>query len=195
MELNLASDLKDLLNVLECAKQKWFRIGLQLGISFDKLNGIRGEDDPLLLMIMEWFNCDSPPTKAALVKALRSQSVGENRLAGEIERSTLGQHTTPTTGEDITSMVDLHAAETPTITRESPTESSSSISSSPVEAIDPPSSILSDESSISLDTQYSFPSIIEVHAAGSIQPCSKVTFPHLKTDMNEHERIALDSIH
>ena len=109
MELNLASDLKDLLNVLECAKQKWFRIGVQLGISFDKLNGFRGEDDPLLLMIKEWFNCDSPPTKAALVMALRSLSVGQNRLAGEIERSTLGQHTTRTTEEEVTSTV--HAAE------------------------------------------------------------------------------------
>ena len=110
MELNRASDLKDLLNVLEGVKKKWFLIGLQLGISFDKLIGFHGEDYPLLLMIMEWFNCDSPPTKAALVMALRRRCVGENRLAGEIERSTLGQHTTRTTGgEVITSMV--HTAE------------------------------------------------------------------------------------
>ena len=109
MELNLDSDLKDVLNVLECAKTKWFLIGVQLGISVDKLNGFHGKDDPHLLMIMEWFNCDSLPTKAALVKALRSRSVGLKRLAGEIERSTLGQHTTPTTGEEVTSTV--HAAE------------------------------------------------------------------------------------
>ncbi len=84
---------KDLIDVLEAAhsgRNKWYNIGLKLGVESHTLDSIGDRfDDPtdcLREVIKQWLKGVSPqPTWRALVDALRSCVVGEEKLASELE--------------------------------------------------------------------------------------------------------------
>ena len=87
-------DLDDLGEVLEevlASSTKWYKIGLRLKVPVDKLDGIRNRfsdpGDHLCEMLKEWLKgvAAHRPTWAALVEALRSQLVGEPKLADQLE--------------------------------------------------------------------------------------------------------------
>ena len=87
---------KDLVDVLEAvahACAKWELIGLQLRMQPEKLDEIecKHKADPkkcFLEVLKEWLKgLDPEPTWEGLAKALKSRSVGEVELAGQIETS------------------------------------------------------------------------------------------------------------
>ena len=85
-------DLKDVLEAVAHVCAKWKLIGLQLGMPPEKLDEIKSEHkDPrncFLEVLNEWLKgLDPEPTWEGLAKALRSKSVGEDALAGQIETS------------------------------------------------------------------------------------------------------------
>ena len=72
------------------ARTKWYNIGLQLKLPVDTLDAIKlsGENtgDHLRDILKYWLKRDAPtPTSKALVDALKSQTVGESRLACDVE--------------------------------------------------------------------------------------------------------------
>ncbi len=84
---------KDLIVVLKAThsgRNKWYNIGLELGVESHTLDSIGDRfDDPtdcLREVIKQWLKGVSPqPTWRALVDALRSCVVGEEKLASELE--------------------------------------------------------------------------------------------------------------
>ena len=82
-------NMRDILNEIYTAHPKWYYIGLQLNVPSYTLDGIKS--DPTLVrlekVIRYWLTHMNPrPTWGDLVNALRKSTVGESRLAGEIER-------------------------------------------------------------------------------------------------------------
>ena len=66
---------------------KWFKIGIQLGISRGKLKEFEKEDDPLSAIIDYWLNgnVESVPVSwRSVVAALESSHVDETGLANRI---------------------------------------------------------------------------------------------------------------
>ena len=84
-------DLGEVLEEILASTTKWYKIGLRLKVTVDKLDGIRSQfsdpGDHLCEMLKEWLKgaAGSRPTWAALVEALRSQMVGEPKLADQLE--------------------------------------------------------------------------------------------------------------
>lgn len=73
------------------ARVKWYNIGLGLEVSVDTLDSIRerwdDDGDRLREMFKPWLKGINPtPTWKALIAALRRPSVGENELAGKLEK-------------------------------------------------------------------------------------------------------------
>ncbi len=68
---------------------KWFKIGVQLGIPYEKLMEFKKEEDPLAAAVTYWLkgNVDIPPVSwKSVVDALKSPHVGEIGLAKRISR-------------------------------------------------------------------------------------------------------------
>ena len=66
---------------------KWFKIGVQLGISHSKLKDFEREVDPLSAVINYWLNDNVervPVSWNSVVEALKSKYVGEAGLANKI---------------------------------------------------------------------------------------------------------------
>ena len=66
---------------------KWYKIGVQLGISRGKLKEFEKEDDPLSAVIDYWLNGNVegvPVSWRSVVAALKSSHVGETGLANKI---------------------------------------------------------------------------------------------------------------
>ena len=78
---------KFLLEVLLPIQHKWKFIGIALGVEFTTLHRISERyptqaKEALLEVIEEWLNSDLPSWEG-LLEALRTSTVGEDRLAGE----------------------------------------------------------------------------------------------------------------
>ena len=85
------NDLHVVMEELNDARAKWDNIGLQLRVSVGTLDAIKEQyDDPshcLKETLKTWLKtCPSPPTWKNIVDALRSSTVGEVRLAGDLEQ-------------------------------------------------------------------------------------------------------------
>ena len=76
------------------ARSKWYNIGLELGISSETLECIRANDRDdtekcFVDMIKRWLQSDEVENKSfkALVRALKSPSVGREQVAEDMEKS------------------------------------------------------------------------------------------------------------
>lgn len=98
--LHLADfNLRTICDVLGAIETKWFKIGIQLGISHEKLLQFHGSPDPLSAVINEWLKgnvmeSDVPISWESIAKALKSKYVGEPRLAEEINMTYCQQNGT-----------------------------------------------------------------------------------------------------
>ena len=83
------NDLALLLNTLNPVASKCFALGLQLGVNDSRIRNIRSNnsqcEDQLREIISERLRQESPLTWDDIARALRADSVSENRLASEIE--------------------------------------------------------------------------------------------------------------
>ena len=82
--------LAELVEALNGAATKWQPLGLQLGLPLSVLKTIDYQNtgncgQALADMASEWLNQGEDVTWAAVVKALRTRSVGERALAHEVE--------------------------------------------------------------------------------------------------------------
>ena len=85
------NDLHVVMEELNDTRAKWYDIGLQLRISVGTLNAIKKDcnstSDCLRETLTTWLKtCPSPPTWSNVVDALRSSTVGEVRLAADLEQ-------------------------------------------------------------------------------------------------------------
>ena len=84
---------KDLLSVMEelaDVRAKWYNIGLGLGLCVGTLDGIKADhsniSDCLREALKTWLKTHHPPpTWSKVVKALRTKTVDEARLAAHLE--------------------------------------------------------------------------------------------------------------
>lgn len=73
-------------------RHKWFKIGQQLKVLVPELHTVKryhphDDTDCLAEVLYRWLTCTYPsPTWSDLVKTLRVESVGEMRLADDIEK-------------------------------------------------------------------------------------------------------------
>ena len=84
-------DLHVVMEELNDTRAKWYDIGLQLRISVGTLNAIKKDcnstSDCLRETLTTWLKtCPSPPTWSNIVDALRSSTVGEVRVATDLEQ-------------------------------------------------------------------------------------------------------------
>ena len=83
-------DLDEVLKETRISRAKWYKIGLQLRVPVDKLDGIQCQfdnpEDHLCELLKEWLKgaTGSTPTWRSIVKALSSQTVGEPKLADQL---------------------------------------------------------------------------------------------------------------
>ena len=82
-------DIRELLNFLNPVASKCNRLGLQLGVDSDDIDNIKEDHreckDQLCEILKQRLKQEEPLTWGALIEALKSKSVGENRLAQEIK--------------------------------------------------------------------------------------------------------------
>ena len=82
--------LKAAINALHSVCHKWYNIGVQLEVPTFQLKNIEKKSsdsmDQLHDTLEYWMSNDSSASWKHLVDALKAPSVGENRLAGEIEK-------------------------------------------------------------------------------------------------------------
>lgn len=68
-------------------KYKWFRLGLHIGIPYDRLKGFREEENPLLALFNYRLKAKTSfLTWSDIVAALMSKDIGEIQLSKEICR-------------------------------------------------------------------------------------------------------------
>ena len=84
-------DLPVVVEKLNDTRVKWYEIGLQLGVSVGTLNAIKKDynstSDCLRETLMTWLKTSpSPPTWNDIVDVLRRSTVGEVRLAEDLEQ-------------------------------------------------------------------------------------------------------------
>ena len=105
------NDLSVVMEELNDVRAKWYNIGLQLHVSVGTLDAIKEQYDDLSHCLREalktWLKTSpSAPTWSNIVDALRSSTVGEVRLAADLEHkyclsipvshtSVIGQPSTP----------------------------------------------------------------------------------------------------
>ena len=85
------NDLPVVMEELNDTRVKWYDIGLQLRMSVGTLDAIKEQYDDLSHCLREtlktWLKtCPSPPTWNNIIDALRSSTVGEVRLAEDLEQ-------------------------------------------------------------------------------------------------------------
>ena len=79
--------MKTVVNALHSVCDKWYKIGVQLEVPIPNLNNIgRNSMDPLFDILDYWMRNNPSPSWRHLVDAMKAPSVGENQLAGEIEK-------------------------------------------------------------------------------------------------------------
>ena len=93
--LDSEPELPDLMNEVAAAiPNKWKDIGLQLGLDYHILEGIRGDNNHCYMDIFtRWKDQNSiarPYTWLTLVHALQTRAVREERLANEIRNKLTG---------------------------------------------------------------------------------------------------------
>ena len=87
VHLNVRTICKELGEVAH----KWFKIGVQLGVSRGKLKEFEKDDDPLSAVIDYWLNCNVKDSEVSVswrsvVAALESSHVDETGLASRISK-------------------------------------------------------------------------------------------------------------
>ena len=86
--------LKAAINALHSVCHKWYIIGVQLAVPTFKLKSIEKKTsdsiDQLCDTLDYWMSNDPSPSWKHLVDALKAHSVGENRIAKEIEEKYCG---------------------------------------------------------------------------------------------------------
>ena len=95
------NDLRVLLEELNNISAKWNNLGLQLGVSVGTLNAIKKDcnstSDCLRETLTAWLKtCPSSPTWKNIVDALRCRTVGEVRLAADLEQKYCSMQVTST---------------------------------------------------------------------------------------------------
>ena len=92
-----ALTLKTVFSALHSVSHKWFSIGLQLDVPISRLNIIEadglGVEKRMRTMLHYWLNNATELRQSwkLLVDALKAPTVGESRLANELEK----QHCSP----------------------------------------------------------------------------------------------------
>ena len=86
-----SSDLHKVLKELISAHNKWYNLGLALGLPSSTLDSIKAQYDStkdcLREMLKEWLKRTNPiPSWRATVEGLRDVTVEENQLAEEVEK-------------------------------------------------------------------------------------------------------------
>lgn len=86
------SDLPQLVNLLSKAAKQWYLFGLQLHVPLEQLDSIEVEHRQqtqiqLTKMLIAWLNGAHQPTVDKIVRALRSESVNEKKLANTVEKA------------------------------------------------------------------------------------------------------------
>lgn len=85
-------DMSEVYDLVYPVRTKWNSFGLQLKMNYDDLTAIKKEcrEDPeecLKELLSRWLKrADPKPTWKALVKALKSKTVGFGGLAQEVKR-------------------------------------------------------------------------------------------------------------
>ena len=95
-----SNDLPLLLNTLNPIASKCFALGLQWGLTYPQMRKIEDNygksEDQLREIISERLRQEQPLTWPDIVRALRAESVGENRLASELEHKYIHHMHPPT---------------------------------------------------------------------------------------------------
>ena len=97
-------ELSELMEELFDIKPKWYPFGLQLKVPYRELNSIEKACngdlfDAFCRMLQEWLN-QQEPSWAAVVKALRSRTVNEQRLAANLQDRFVAPGGTPDGQDD-----------------------------------------------------------------------------------------------
>ncbi len=84
-------DLRTVCYALGTIKTKWFNVGIELGIPRSKLLEFKDECDPLSAVVDYWLKGNVTEAVVSIswksiVKALKSENVGEPELAEEISK-------------------------------------------------------------------------------------------------------------
>ena len=93
------NDLGDVLEAVWKAREKWYNIGLKLGILPGTLDAIsktanQNTDDCVSAMIKDWLKNGKPkPSWAAVAKALKSPMVGYEHLAEQLPQQDISTNT------------------------------------------------------------------------------------------------------
>jgi hypothetical protein len=82
-------DLRIILDTTWDARSQWYNVGLELGLSPDSLDAIKGDNrecaDCYRTMLKQWLKGKHPrPTLAALAEALGSRAVNMGHLAQQL---------------------------------------------------------------------------------------------------------------
>ena len=81
--------LKAAINALHSVCDKWYNIGVQLEVPTFQLKIIEKKTNDLMDQLRDtldyWMSNDLSPSWSQIVDALKAPSVGENRIANEIE--------------------------------------------------------------------------------------------------------------
>ena len=81
--------MRTVFNALHSVSHKWFSIGLELNVAESQLKIIEtdrhGAQERMRTMLDYWLNNATVPSWKALVDALKAPTVGERRLAKELE--------------------------------------------------------------------------------------------------------------
>ena len=84
-----ALTLRTVFSALHSVSHKWFSIGLRLDVPISRLKIIEtdghGVEERMRTMLDYWLNNATVPSWKVLVDALKSPTVGESRLAKELE--------------------------------------------------------------------------------------------------------------
>ena len=83
-------NLRILCDELSILKHKYYQIGVQLGISYDKLKEFAKEDDPLAASVDYWLKGNAkegiPCCWQSIVDVLKSSHVDEHGIAEKIDK-------------------------------------------------------------------------------------------------------------
>ena len=86
--------LKAAINALHSVCHKWYNIGVQLDVPTFQLKSIDKKSSELMDQLRDtldyWMSNNPSPSWRLIVDALKAPSVGENRLAKEIEEECCG---------------------------------------------------------------------------------------------------------
>lgn len=78
-------------NELGTLNRKSYHVGVQLGISHDKMMEFKKEDDPLAAVLDYWLSGNAGPCSwQSIVAMLRSPHVDEGGIANKIEKKYCG---------------------------------------------------------------------------------------------------------